>query len=600
MDIATNVFRYLKIYRRYIGRRLYIIFFLTMLAALAEGFGIAMLLPLIQSIDATNVAEMDSKTQLMYSLLETFGLTNSVGAILIFIALAFLVKGLIKFAEQGYQGFLQAQLLRELKIQLFERYSNMELNYYNQRNTGHFINVINEQINRFYGSFKNYMTFLSFFITTVGYLAIAFWMTWQFTLMAVLLGCGILLSFTYLNRYVRRLSRKSSKEMSTLNSLLVQTLQSFKYIISTDSVGHIKKNINASIYRWTGYTLRQKIAGAFTTAIKEPVSIFFIVLVIALQVTMFEQPLAPVFVSLLLFHRAMQSMMAIQTNWQLTMDRIGSVEMVDDEFMELDSYQEKSGQRKLKTFSKGIRFESVWFSYSEKGTPAIQSINLDIPINQTIALVGESGAGKSTLVDLMTLMLKPQQGKIFIDDISSADIDLNSWRSQLGYVSQETVVFDDTIANNISMWADEYLADKTSNVEEKVREAAEMAYAAPYIEELPNGYQTVVGDRGVRLSGGQRQRLFIAREFFKNPNLLILDEATSALDTESERYIQESIDNLKGKMTVVIIAHRLSTIQNVDLVYVLDEGRIIEKGSYNELHSHTNSRFKEMIEMQRL
>ncbi|WP_445666652.1 ABC transporter ATP-binding protein [Fodinibius sp. AD559] len=600
MDILRNIKRYLDIYQRYIGRRLYIIFGLTLLAALAEGFGIAMLLPLLQSINATDAAEMDSKTRLMYDFLDTMGMADSVGAILVFIALAFLGKGLLKFAEQGYQGYLQAQLLRELKTRLFDKYSNMELNYYNQRNTGHFINVINQQTNRFYSSFSQFTKFLSMFITTAGYMAIAFWMTWRFALMAMVAGGGILLLFTYLNRYVRDLSRKTSKEMSHLNHLLVQALQAFKYIVSTDKVDHMRQGINDSIYRWTGYTYWQKIAGAFTNAIKEPVSIFFIVMVIALQVTVYEQPLAPIFVSLLLFHRGMQSMIGIQRNWQLTMDKIGSVEMVDDEFNEVEQWQEKSGKEQVGRLANGITFDNVWFAYDKDDGPVLKDINIDIPVNNTVALVGESGAGKSTLVDLMTLMLKPQQGDIYIDGIAGSNIDLPTWRSQLGYVSQETVVFDDTIANNISMWAGEHSKMKEGELEMKVKTAAGKAYAAPFIKGLPNGYDTVVGDRGVRLSGGQRQRLFIARELFKRPNLLILDEATSALDTESERYIQDSIDGLKGEITVVIIAHRLSTIKNVDRVYVLDEGRVIEQGSYDELYSHDDSRFKEMVKMQSL
>ena len=402
MDILKNIRRYLLIYQRYLGRRLYIIFGLTMLAALAEGFGIALLLPLLEAVDASEAADMDSKTRLMYNILDTVGVADSVMAILVFIALAFLGKGLLKFIEQAYQGYLQANLLRELKTRLFDKYSTTELNYYNQRNTGHFINVINEQANRFYNSFKWFMTFLSSFITTAGYLAIAFWLTWQFALMALIVGGVILLLFTYLNRYVRDLSRKTSKEMSHLNHLLVQALQAFKYIVSTDNIGHMKHGINDSIHRWTGYTYLQKIAGAFTTAIKEPVSIFFIVLVIALQVTVFEQPIAPIFVSLLLFHRGMQAMIGIQSNWQMTMDQIGSVEMVHDEFKEVEQWQEKSGKEKIGRFTQALVFDEVWFSYDDEYSPVLRDINIEIPVNNTVALVGESGAGKSTLVALFT------------------------------------------------------------------------------------------------------------------------------------------------------------------------------------------------------
>jgi subfamily B ATP-binding cassette protein MsbA len=228
----------------------------------------------------------------------------------------------------------------------------------------------------------------------------------------------------------------------------------------------------------------------------------------------------------------------------------------------------------------------------------LKGIDINVPVDTTVALVGESGAGKSTLVDMLTLLLKPQHGEVRIDGVSHPEIDVASWRSQIGYVSQETVVFDDTIANNISLWQGEIEGNPA--LRERVIDAAEQAYADHFIRDLPDGYQTVVGDRGVRLSGGQRQRLFVARELFKQPNLLLLDEATSALDTESERYIQKSIDALRGEVTVVIIAHRLSTIKNVDYVYMLDEGRVIEEGTYQELRQRKESAFREMVEMQAL
>jgi ABC-type multidrug transport system fused ATPase/permease subunit len=294
----------------------------------------------------------------------------------------------------------------------------------------------------------------------------------------------------------------------------------------------------------------------------------------------------------------MQAVMAMQSSWQGTMDKIGSVEMVDNEFGEVLNHQEASGGTKLNALNDAIELDGVHFAYDEEEGDVLHDIDISIPANTTVALVGESGAGKSTLVDLLTLMLKPRTGEIRIDGVPHDDITLSSWRSQIGYVSQETVVFDDTIANNISLWQGDIENDPA--LRERVIHAAEQAHADHFIRDLPNGYQTVVGDRGVRLSGGQRQRLFVARELFKQPNLLLLDEATSALDTESERYIQQSIDALKGEMTVVIIAHRLSTIKNVDYVYVLDEGRVLEKGPYHELRGLEESRFREMVEMQSL
>jgi subfamily B ATP-binding cassette protein MsbA len=303
-------------------------------------------------------------------------------------------------------------------------------------------------------------------------------------------------------------------------------------------------------------------------------------------------------VAILLFHRGLSSIISLQKVWQTLMSTIGSVEMVEDEFESLAENREPNGTRTLAALSSGIELRSVSFMYEEKAGDVLRGIDLTIPANRTIALVGESGAGKSTMVDLLTLLLKPRTGEIYIDGIPGRDVELGSWRRQIGYVSQETIVFDDTIAANIALSDLDQAEDPEAF--ERVRAAARRAYIDHYINELPDGYATVVGDRGVRLSGGQRQRLFIARELFKEPNLLILDEATSALDSESERFIQESIDGLKGSMTVVIIAHRLSTIRNADHVFVLDQGRVIEHGAYDELIDRSASRFREMVELQQL
>ena len=599
MSTFGDLFRYLKIYRKYLGRRMYLIFALTVATALAQVFGITLLLPLLRASQSGGDPEdMGTAEQYLQAMLETMGIADSMVGILAFIAIVFVGKGALQFAKGGYQGYLQAQLLRELKTKLFDAYSGMDYRYYIRQNAGHFINVINQQVNRFFASFNNFIGFTSKTVNTATYFGAAFTIAWRFALMALGVGALLLFLFKYLNRYVRRLSRKRSAEMSTLNKLLVQSLQGFKYIVSTGQTSHLRSGVVDSVDRLTGYIFRQRMAKAFTGALREPVSVLLVVSLIAVQVAVFNDPIAPIFVALLLFHRGMQAVISVQSGWQKTMDRIGSVEMVDDEFDAVLANQEQSGTRRLDSHREGIELRNVHFAYNEEDGDVLRDINVDIPANTSVALVGESGAGKSTLVDLLTLMLKPRTGTVTIDGVPHDEVDLASWRDQIGYVSQETVVFDDTVANNISLWQGDVEEDPA--LRERVIHAAERAHADHFIRDLPNGYQTVVGDRGVRLSGGQRQRLFVARELFKQPNLLLLDEATSDLDTASEQHIQDSIDALKGETTVVIIAHRLSTVKNADRVYVLDEGRVIEAGTYEELRMRENGQFREMVEMQSL
>ncbi|MCS4117582.1 ABC transporter ATP-binding protein [Salinibacter ruber] len=600
MNTFGDLLKYLKIYRKYLGRRMYLVFVLAAATAFASGFGITLLLPLLRASQTggADPEEMGTAEQWLYDLLSWMGIADSMGGILAFIALVFVGKGLLAFANGGYESYLKSQLHRELKSQLFDAYTGMDFRHYISKSTGHFVNVINAQVSRFYGSFSNFVAFLTKILTTVSYLGFALVLTWKFTLLAVGIGVTILYLFRYLNSYVRTLSRKSSEEASTLNNLLVQALQSLKYIVSTNQTEHLRNRATDSIWRLTGYTLRQGIASSFTSAIKEPMSVLLITGIIALQVVVFQEPVAPIFVALLLFHRGMQSMMAIQSSWQSTMNKIGGVEMVHDEFETIMARQEDRDGKVLGPLSEEIEFNDVCFAYNEEDGDVLHDINITVPANNTVALVGESGAGKSTLVDMMSLLLPPRTGEIRIDGVPHDEVDLNSWRDQIGYVSQETVVFDDTVANNISLWRGDI--DEDPALRERVIHAAEQAHAHHFIRDLPNGYQTMVGDRGVRLSGGQRQRLFVARELFKQPNLLLLDEATSDLDTASEQHIQDSVDSLQGEVTVVIIAHRLSTVKNADRVYVLDEGRVIEAGTYDELRMREDGEFREMVEMQSL
>ncbi|MGF1529111.1 MAG: ABC transporter ATP-binding protein [Candidatus Competibacterales bacterium] len=597
MNSLGEFLAHLRIFQTYIGPRMYLVFALSFVAALAEGFGLIMGLPLLKTLGADMEGE-SGVADFLGDLLQALGFGESPVAILAIIGVVFGFKGVVSFAAGAYAGHLQAVLVGALRGRMFDAYSRMGYDYYTQRNTGHFINVINEQINGFYRCFNAFIDFSTGLIAVFSYFVLAFVVAWRFGAMALLVGMLMLGLFRYLNSHVRLLSRQSARESGQLSKLLIQCLQAFKYLAATGQVEPLRGGVMASIQRLTGYQRGHLIAAAFTRTIAEPVAALFIIAIVIFQIAVMAQPLAPIIVSIVLFHRGLILVLQIQGRWQTAMELVGSVELVHEEFATQQRRREVGGTRPLRPLTHGIELKDVHFAYGPHLDPVIKGVSLVIPARTTVALVGESGAGKSTLVDLLVLLLRPQRGQLLIDGTAAEEVDLGSWRRQIGYVAQETVVFDDTLANNICLWAGDI--DRDPDLLRRVEEAAQRAHIAPFIQTLPEGYHTVVGDRGVRLSGGQRQRLFIARELFKEPNLLILDEATSALDSESEDYIQQSIDALKGQMTVVIIAHRLATIRNVDRIYVLDRGRLVEQGSYHELRDAEASRFKAMVAMQRL
>lgn len=579
-------------------------FVLSFLAVLCEGLGIALLIPFLQiaqvggSVNTPpdgGSAGNGVETALM-DLVTWMGIQDSILGILVFMASIFFAKGGIKFVEQAYMSHLQSRLMREIRGKLFDSYASMKYEAYSQKNTGHFVNLLNEQVQSLVMSFSKYTKFVVTLITAAAYFLFAFTLSWEFAVMALAAGAIILLLFRKLSRFVARLSRKTAEEAGKLNHLVVQSMQGFKYLAATAEMAPLRSAVLTSVDRLTSYFRKRGVALAFTDAAREPLAVVTLVSIVAIQIAVLEQPLAPILVSVVLIYRGISHVVGLQSTWQATMGNIGSLEIVEREFEYLSEHQEHGGTQVIPHLSSGLEFDHVSFSYDESKGYALKDVSLTIPARRTVALVGESGAGKSTLVAMLSLLLRPDSGELRIDGVRHDEIDLKSWRSQIGFVSQEAVIFDDTIANNISLWRGSYASDP--EFRERVQEAARRASLFEFVIGLPDGFETTVGDRGVMLSGGQRQRLFIARELFKHPQLLILDEATSALDSDSENVIKASIDRLRGEMTVVIIAHRFASIRDVDLVYVLHEGRVVEEGTFDDLVEKDGGTFSRLVAMQ--
>lgn len=250
----------------------------------------------------------------------------------------------------------------------------------------------------------------------------------------------------------------------------------------------------------------------------------------------------------------------------------------------------KKGSIRIKDIKDGIKFEHVWFKYDESENYALKDLTFEIPAGSMVALVGHSGAGKSTTADILSRFYTPQKGKVLVDGIDLAEIEDSSWRALLGIVSQEVILFNDTVSANISY------GDPNPDTK-RIYEAAKAANALEFIEKLPQGFNTIIGERGLMLSGGERQRIAIARAIYRNPKLLILDEATSALDTRSEMLVQQAIDNLISGRTVLVIAHRLSTVLKADKIIVLEKGEKICEGNHEELYE-TCEQYREIYDLQ--
>jgi ABC-type multidrug transport system fused ATPase/permease subunit len=268
-----------------------------------------------------------------------------------------------------------------------------------------------------------------------------------------------------------------------------------------------------------------------------------------------------------------------------------SYEQIDDFRNKAKELKQYSGNRVFIGFKREIAIEDVTFAYLGHN-PALIKVNMKIPKGKMIAVVGESGAGKSTLIDIIMGFNEPMKGRVLFDGVDLREFDINSYRRRIGYVPQDSILFNMSIRDNL-LWSKE---DATS---QDIKYSCRLASADEFIERLPNAYDTLVGDRGVRLSGGQRQRIALARAILRQPELLFLDEATSSLDTQSEKLIQQAIENIVRETTIIVIAHRLSTIVNADYVYVLKEGGVIEEGTYLDLVKR-DCHFNRMVKLQLL
>ncbi len=586
---------YTGIFHRFVGNRMYVVFGLMLFSALLEGFGIVLLLPLLQSM-GQGAFGADGLSQTLTAALATVGATTPVQILLVIMAL-YLIKGVVAYYATALSGRLRIHLQRDLQTRLYDAYGQMDYRYYTQRDTGHFVNVMN-QVYPFINVFYGFTQFLIGLLRTLTYIGMAFAVAWVFGLMAAVVGGLMLLFFRRFNRLARDLSTKAAHELGFFSRAFIESMQSFKYLSATGQAKPLRKAAIGSMNKMATLMERQNLATAFTAAVREPLAVSAIVAIVIFQIAVLEQPLAPIVVSILLFYRGVNAILGLQGSWQNTLSQIGAVELVTKEFDQLQHHQQRAQGRPAPQLDHGIELKDIEFRYRDEGEATIKGLNITIPARQTVALVGASGAGKSTIIDLITLLLTPQSGQILIDGVPASEIDPSSWREQIGYVLQDTVIFDASIADNISLWQGNMRSDP--ELADRIEKAAKAAHLDEFVRSLPDGYETTVGDRGIRLSGGQRQRLFIARELFKQPRLLILDEATSSLDAEAEKAIQESIEDLKGTLTVVIIAHRLATVKQADRIYVLQQGVAREQGSFDELSQRTDSRFRAMVELQQL
>ena len=492
-----------------------------------------------------------------------------------------LSKALCEYLASYAINFVGFSAVMDLRNQLYERIIHQSMAFFRSHSTGQLMSIILNDIEKIQLAVSFVLAdLLKQSFTLIGLLFVIFVLDWRLALISCALIPLVIIPSSRLGRMIRRSTRSSQANLAELSQLLQETISGNRIVKAFRMERWELGRFRHAARRLLHINLRYVRAQAATSPLMEVLGAFTIVflLLYARDRILHQQLTTGMFVAFIyaLFktYEPVKRLSGINNSFQ---QAIGASAKVF-ELLELrDDVPEKPGAVALPPFSRSIMFENVSFSYGGSGSSAVlKNIDLEVKAGEVVAIVGPSGAGKSTLVNLIPRFYDPTQGRILVDGVDLRDATLDSLRGQLSMVTQETILFNDTIRNNIS-----YGRPLVS--EEEVDRAARAAMAYDYIREMPAGYDTMIADRGERLSGGQRQRLAIARALLKNAPVLILDEATSELDSESERLVQKALANLMVGRTVIVIAHRLSTVRKADKIIVLEGGVICEVGTHEEL-----------------
>jgi len=448
------------------------------------------------------------------------------------------------------------------------------------------------EVGRVSSAFSSYFNTFEQALMIMVYMSFAFVANMQFAILVSIGGLSTNFLYKILYKKTLGVSRKLTRFNSVFQGQIIQHITHFKYLKATGYVNKYGERLKDTIYKIEESQRKIGILASIATSAREPMLVVIISIIIFIQVKFFGGAIGTIIISLLFFYRALTSLMSMQQQWNTFIAVSGSMENMQDFQKKLEEGKEKDGKIVVTSFEDKIVFDNVNFLYGD--TPIINNVQLTIPKNKSYALVGESGSGKTTMANLITGLLSATNGAVRVDDNPMRTLKKESYQQRIGMVSQDPVIFNDTIYNNVTLWA-----PKTEENLNRFQQSVEQASFNLFLNELPEGMETQLGHNGINLSGGQKQRVSIARELFKDIDILILDEATSSLDSETEKEIQQNIDTLQGQYTIIVIAHRLSTIRNVDKVIFMDKGSIIDMDSFYNLVKK-QERFKRMVELQEL
>lgn len=567
---------------------------MNIVVGVLDGLGLTMFLPLLQLVSDSSEVNPDKlgKMGFVLEFIRDLGLPLNLGSVLLFMVIFFFAKALAQYFAGIYRIGVREDFVERLRTSNVKRLGTLAYKYFVNSDVGRIQNTLTGEVDRVANSFQTYFKTIEAFVLVLVYMGFAFSIDPEFAVL-VTIG-GILTNFLYKHLYknTRGFSITLTGENNVFQNLIIQNVANYKYLKATGSLERYGAKLNQSILRIRDTNKRIGRLDALLYAGREPILILVVVAVIFIQTSILGSELGPILMSLLFFYRALTSLMLMQTSWNKFLSVSGSLENMRAFGKELSSNKEHKGSNDLKDEIEKLVLQNISFNYDQ--TPILKEISLTIAKNETVAFVGESGSGKTTLVNIVCGLLPIDEGSYLINGTQIENIDKSSLQKKIGYITQDPVIFNDTLYNNVTFWS-----ERNHVNEEKFWRAVKQAAIFDYIHELPDKEAAILGNNGINLSGGQRQRISIARELFKQVEILILDEATSALDSETEKAIQHNIDELKGDYTMLIVAHRISTIKNADRIVVMKNGKISNIGDFSNLIEESKY-FQKLVELQEI
>jgi subfamily B ATP-binding cassette protein MsbA len=491
----------------------------------------------------------------------------------------FVVRGIFTFTSSYCITWVANKVVLDLRAAMFARLVRFPAKYFDDHSSGALLSKVAYDVSGVTGAATTVLTVLvKDSIAILGLLAYLFWLNWKMTLIVLVVGPPIALTVRIISKRLRRMSRESMRQLGEVVQVLQETIDCHKVVKVFGGQEYETGRFGKSTQKLRGFLMRADVPAAMTTPITHTLAAMALAVIIyislrdAMAANTTPGDFASFITAMLMLIAPLKHLTEVNNALQRGLASAESVFSMIDAPVEDDNGTVAIGRARG-----DVRFERVTFAYPARAEPALADIDLHVRPGETVALVGGSGGGKTTLVNLLPRFYAPTSGRILLDGHDLQALTLESLRANIALVSQEIVLFNDSVYANIAY------GRMNGASEKEVVAAAEAAHAMDFIRQMPEGLDTLIGENGLRLSGGQRQRLAIARAVLKNAPVLILDEATSALDSESERQVQAALEALMRGRTTIVIAHRLSTIERADRIVVLERGRIVESGKHAEL-----------------